>query len=108
MGPYPDQEALQRKHAELQRIGGIGFEEVRSPVSLRMGFSLGRFNSQTAADSALIAMQTKGVRTARVVSVRPPMDVAVIRVPQADARMQQLLQALPLPSERGFVGCLAP
>jgi hypothetical protein len=108
MGPYPDTDSMQRKQSELQRILGASFEEVRSPIELRMGFSLGRFNSQVAADAALNALQTKGVRTARVISVRPPMEVSVIRVPSADARTQQLLLALPLPAERGFVGCLAP
>lgn len=108
MGPYPDDATLKGKQGELQRIGGISFEEVRSPANLRMGLSLGRFNSQTAADAALNAMQTKGVRTARVVSVRAPMDVSVIRVQQADARMQQQLKSLPLPPDRGFVGCLVP
>lgn len=108
MGPYPDVASMDRKHSELQRIIGGGYEEVRSPIELRMGFSLGRFNSQSAAEAALANLQTKGVRTARVISVRPPMDVSVIRVPLADARTLQLLQALPLPAERGFVGCLAP
>ncbi len=108
MGPYPDAASMERKHSELQRILGGSFEEVRSPMELRMGFSLGRFNSQAGAEAALNALQTKGVRTARVISVRPSMDVSVIRVPLADARTQQLLQALPLPAERGFVGCLAP
>jgi hypothetical protein len=108
MGPYPDDASLKVKQGELQRIGGVSFEEVRSPANLRMGFSLGRFNSQQAADIALNAMQTKGVRTARVVSVRPPMDVSVIRVQQADAKMQQQLKGLPLPPDREFVGCLVP
>ena len=108
MGPYPDDATLKGKQGELQRIGGISSEEVRSPVNLRMGLSLGRYNSQSAADTALAAMQTKGVRTARVVSVRPPMDVSVIRVQQADARMQQQLKGLSLPPDRGFVGCLVP
>jgi hypothetical protein len=108
MGPYPDDASLKVKQGELQRIGGVSFEEVRSPANLRMGLSLGRFNSQQAADAALNALQTKGVRTARVVSVRPPMDVSVIRVQQADAKMQQQLKGLPLPPDRGFVGCLVP
>ncbi len=108
MGPYPDAASMDRKHSELQRILGGGFEEVRSPMELRMGFSLGRYNSPSGAEAALNALQTKGVRTARVISVRPPMDVSVIRVPLADARTQQLLRALPLPAERGFVGCIAP
>jgi len=108
MGPYPDDASLKVKQGELQRIGGVSFEEVRSPANLRMGLSLGRFNSQQAADAALNALQTKGVRTARVVSVRPPMDVSVIRVQQADAKMQQQLKGLPLPPDRGFVACLVP
>lgn len=108
MGPYPDQQSLDLKRGELQRMGGISHEEVRSPVNLRMGLSLGRYNSEAAANAALSQFQTKGVRTARVVSIRPPMDVSVIRVQQADTKVQQQVKGLPLPPERGFVACLVP
>jgi len=108
MGPYADAAALQSKQSELNRIGGVNFEEVRSPESLRMGFSLGRYNSEAAANAALQALLPKGVRTARVENVRQPTDVSVVRVQQADVAMQQKLKAMPLPPERGFVACLAP
>lgn len=108
MGPYADAAALQSKQIELNRIGGVNFEEVRSPETLRMGFSLGRYNSEAAANAALQALLPKGVRTARVENVRQPTDVSVVRVQQADVAVQQKLKAMPLPPERGFVACLAP
>lgn len=108
MGPYADATALQTKQSELNRIAGVSFEEVRSPESLRMGLSLGRYNSEAAANAALQALLPKGVRTARVENVRQPTDVSVVRVQQADQPMQQQLKAMPLPPERGFVACLAP
>lgn len=109
MGPYPEPGALQAKQDELSRMAaGVSYEEVRSPESLRMGLSLGRYNSEAAANTALQALLPKGVRTARVENVRQPTDVSVVRVQQADQRIQQQLKALPLPPERGFVACLAP
>lgn len=108
MGPYPDAAALQSKQKELDRIAGVNYEEVRSPDSLRMGLSLGRYNSESAANAALQALLPKGVRTAKVENVRQPTDVSVVRVQQADMAMQQQLKAMPLPPERGFVACLAP
>lgn len=109
MGPYPEAGALQAKQDELNRVAaGVSYEEVRSPESLRMGLSLGRYNSEAAANAALQALLPKGVRTARVENVRQPTDVSVVRVQQADQAMQQQLKALSLPPERGFVACLAP
>lgn len=107
MGPYPDPETLARKQTELRRIRNLNFEEVRSPPSLAMGLSLGRFNQQSQADATLETLRQRGVRTARIVTIRPAADLMVIRIPQATADVQRLLPALPLPSGKGFVTCSA-
>lgn len=105
MGPYPDAETVQRKQLELRRIRNLSFEEVRSPASLRMGLSLGRFNVEAQALASLESMKLRGVRTARVVNLRAPSDQIVVRVPQTQAGDPQRLAGLPLPTGKGFVAC---
>jgi hypothetical protein len=105
MGPYPDAETLERKQAELRRIKPLSFEEVRSPSSLAMGFSLGRYGNENLANAALESMRLRGVRTARVVNARPPMSLTVLKVAQADSANQARLSSLPLPAGKGFIAC---
>lgn len=105
MGPYPDAGLFERKQTELRRIKGLAFEEVTSPANLANGLSLGKFNQLTKAEAALNAVKTRGIRTARVVNVRPSMDVQVVRVAQATERMQVNLAGLKLPHGKGFTAC---
>jgi hypothetical protein len=105
MGPYPDEDTYLRKQAELRRIKGMNFEEVRSPAKLAMGLALGRYQSEAQATAAIEAMKLKGVRTAYVVNIRPTMDFTVVRVMQASAAVQKLLPGLSLPPGKGFVPC---
>lgn len=105
MGPYPDAETLERKQAELRRIKPLNFEEVRSPSSLAMGFSLGRYGNENLANAALESMRLRGVRTARVVNARPPMSLTVLKVAQADSATQARLSTMPLPAGKGFIAC---
>ena len=44
-------------------------------------------------------------RTARVVTVRPAMDLTVVRVAQAGPAVQRVLGGLTLPAGKGFAGC---
>lgn len=105
MGPYPDAETLERKQAELRRIKPLNFEEVRSPSSLAMGFSLGRYGSEDQADAALESLRLRGVRTARVVNARPPMSLTVLKVAQATGAAQARLSELSLPAGKAFKAC---
>ncbi len=105
MGPYPDPDQLERKQAELRRIKGLLFEEINSPGNLAHGLSLGRFNQLTKAEAALNVVKTRGVRSARIVMLRPAMDVQVLRVPQASERMQVDLASMKLPQGKGFTAC---
>lgn len=105
MGPYGDAEALGRKQDELRRIRGLNFEEVRSPANLAMGLSLGRYNQEAQAHNALETLRQRGIRTARVVTIRPALDVAVVRVPQASLAIQRVLAGMTLPAGKGFGAC---
>lgn len=105
MGPFGDQDSYERKQVELRRIRGLNFEEVRSPANLAMGLSLGRYNQENQAQAALETLRQRGIRTARVVTVRAAQDLTVVRVPQAGLAVQRVLAGLSLPTGKGFGAC---
>lgn len=105
MGPYADADTLARKLTELRRIRGLSFEEIHSPASLSPGLSLGRYGSLDEANAALNSLKLRGIRTARVVTVRQAMEVQVVRVAQADVNTQVALSAVKLPQGKGFAAC---
>lgn len=105
MGPYPDGDMLERKQAELRRIKGLNFEEVRTPANLAQGISLGRYNRQEDAEAGLNVLRSRGIRTAHIVNIRPNMDVQVVRVAHATVRMQVGLASVKMPQGKGFTAC---
>lgn len=105
MGPYADTDAMARKLIELKRLKGLHFDEVKTPASLAPGLSLGRYTSQADADAALATFRLRGIRTARIVNLRQPMDLQLVRVPQASETMQVALAGVKLPQGKGFVAC---
>lgn len=105
MGPYADDDLYARKLNELRRIRGLNFEEVKTPAAFAQGLSLGRYGSQADADHALAAARLRGIRTARVVTVRPKTDVHMVRVPQASVTMQVTLSGMKLPQGKSFSAC---
>lgn len=106
MGRYPDRELLLRKQEQLKRLK-LPTEELRDNAALQPGLSLGRFDSQPAADAALARMVQRGLRTARVVTVRPAQSQTLLRVPAADATLRARLAGLKMPSGPGFGDCAA-
>lgn len=104
MGPYPDEALYDRKVIELKRIKGLNFDEVRSGPYAK-GMSLGRFTSEAEADARLNSLKLRGVRTARVVTIRPAGQVHYLRVAQANESMQVTLSGLKLPQGKSFTAC---
>lgn len=105
MGPYPDRELFNRKQAELKALGGISFREVRTPTSLANGFVLGRYEQAQEAQTALNKLKERGVRSARVVIIRPRMQAQNVIVPQATASVQSSLNGVRLPQGKRFAAC---
>ena len=105
MGPYTDADMLARKLTELRRIRGLNFEEIKTPPNLAPGLSLGRYGRLEDANAALNTLKLRGIRTARVVTLRPAMEVQVVRVAQADINTQVALSALRLPQGKSFAAC---
>jgi hypothetical protein len=104
MGPYNDEELYDRKVTELKRIKGLNFDEVRSGTYAR-GLSLGRFGSEADAETRLGGLKQRGIRTARVVTIRPAGQVHYLRVAQANESMQVTLSGLKLPQGKSFTAC---
>jgi hypothetical protein len=105
MGPYADADTLTRKLTELRRIRGLNFEEINTPASLAPGLSLGRYNRLEDANAALTTLKLRGIRTARVVTLRPATQMQVVRVAQADIGTQVALSSLKLPQGKSFAAC---
>lgn len=105
MGPYADADMLERKQIELRRIKGLNFEEVRTPANLALGLSLGRYTRIEDAEAGLNVLRNRGIRTARIVNIRPKMDVQIVKVTQATVRMQVTLAGVKLPQGKGFTAC---
>lgn len=106
MGRYPDREALQRKLEQIKRLR-LPAEDLRDHPELQHGLSLGRFDSRPEADATLARMAQSGLRTARVITLRPAQSKTVLRVPVADVDLRARLAGLQMPGGPGFVDCAA-
>lgn len=106
MGRYTDREMLLRKQEQLKRLK-LQADEMRDNAALQPGLSLGRFDSKPAADAALARMVQRGLRTARVVTLRAAQSQTLLRLPAADATLRARLAGLKMPSGPGFVDCAA-
>ena len=104
MGRYADRETLQRKLDELKRMK-LDAEELRGKPELQPGLNLGRFDQRAAADAALANMAHRGVRSARVLTLRQAQSQTVLRLAAIDAATQARLAGLVMPSGPGFVAC---
>lgn len=92
MGRFPDDEQMERKREELQRIN-VPFEAytASAPAGLAPGFTLGRYPSNEQAQARLKELQAKGVRTARVVLLAPASTEHTLRVDRASPAQQAAL-----------------
>ena len=104
MGPYTDEDLYDRKVTELKRIKGLNFDEVRGGQYAK-GLSLGRFTSEADAETRLGSLKQRGIRTARVVTIRQAGQVHYLRVAQANESMQVTLSGLKLPQGKSFTAC---
>lgn len=93
MGKYPNQETLKRKLAQLAPLRSLKPETPRDP-GLQPGISLGRFDSEAAAQAELLRMNGLGVRTAKVVLENEPPATSRLVVPAATSAIRSALLEL--------------
>lgn len=105
MGPYADDDLYAKKLSELRRIKGLNFEELSTPAALAHGLSLGRYTSLAEAQSGLATVKLRGIRTARIVVLRPEGEMQLVRVAQASQQAQVALSATKLPQGKTFSAC---
>lgn len=82
MGKYPSAEALVKKRQELASLN-LKFEPLNI-ASLEFGLSLGGYDSQAAATTALANLSRRGVRTAQVVRERSELRGSLLRLSAVD------------------------
>lgn len=88
MGRYTSKVTMERRADELRKHE-VAFEEVRNLPELEPGFSFGRYSSEADAQEAVRRLQGQKVRFARVVRLEPPSSSHTLRIPKADAELQQ-------------------
>jgi hypothetical protein len=93
MGPYPNREAIDKKIEELKRTR-ITFEELTAPANFKLALSLGQYGSESAADTALTELSTRGVKTARVTQLVPAASQIYLRTETNDASALVNLRSL--------------
>ena len=86
MGKYPNAEAVVKKRQELAALN-LKLEPLNS-ASLEPGLSLGGYDTQAAANTALANLTKRGVRTAQVVRERPELRGSVLRLAAVDETMK--------------------
>jgi hypothetical protein len=91
VGKLADAEAVRAKRNELRELG---VDTDRPGAALEPGLSLGRFASEESANRALAELGRKGVRSARVVQERRDTPAYLLRLPNADAALQQRVRGL--------------
>jgi hypothetical protein len=92
IGKFANVQALAKKSAELAALK-LKFQPLNDPA-LRPGLSLGAYETQAAANAALLALVQRGVRTARVLPERSEVRGVMLRVPAADEALRVKLDAL--------------
>ena len=92
MGKFTSPADVAKKRAQLAAMG-LKFEPLQNP-SLNPGLSLGGFETQEAATTALDAFSQRGVRTARVLQERAELRGFILVLPVVDEALKARLEAL--------------
>ncbi len=92
MGKYTNPGDLEKKRAQLTDMK-VAFEPL-SNTALAPGLSLGVFDTQAKASTALAALVQRGVRSARVLQQNPTLQGLRLRLPAVDDALLVQLPAV--------------
>ncbi len=92
MGKYPNTDALLKKRKELLALK-LTVEPLRNP-NLEPGISLGGFETQAAANAALVSFNQRGVKTANVVLEQGLVTGSRLKLPAVDDALRARLSTL--------------
>ena len=105
MGKFKDRDEQLKKQEELRTMR-VEYDDLRSPPELLPGLSLGRFEERANAVNALEKFSLRGIRTAKVIEVRPPASTVLLRVDKAGPVLAAQATGLNSPAlGKGFVPC---
>jgi hypothetical protein len=96
VGPFATREAMMRKLEELKPLNLPSADTVRLPSDHDSGLALGRYDSQAAAEAALVSYTQRGVRGARVALLREATRELRLRVDNVAPSVGDKLKALNL------------
>lgn len=98
LGPFNSNEALRNKREEIARLRlpleVLSLPAVGAGSGPQAGLALGRYDNRATADSALAGYAQRGVRTARVLQLRPAGSEVHLRFDSATAAQAQQLRSL--------------
>ena len=104
MGRYPNEAVLVKKRQELERLR-IGNIEA-APPDYQPGLSLGYFDNPALAQTTLAQLQTRGARSAQIITLKPAVEGVYIRIDQATEAMRvQLAKMRPALQGQEFIPC---
>ncbi|MGA8514424.1 MAG: SPOR domain-containing protein [Burkholderiaceae bacterium] len=89
MGKYPNADALTKKKTELRELD-VRYEVLQN-TSLEPGISLGGHETQALANQALVSLNKRGVRTAKVVQEKAASQKQLLRLPAVDDALRARL-----------------
>lgn len=91
MGKYTA-DVMAKKRAELRQLD-VSVEPLQNPT-LEPGISLGGYPTQAEATKELADLNKRGVRTAKVVQEKPPVQGQVLRLPAVDEALRGQLDGV--------------
>jgi hypothetical protein len=92
MGKYTAADVMAKKRAELRQLG-VSIEPLQNPT-LEPGISLGGFPTRVEATKELADLNKRGVRTAKVVQEKTPVQGQVLRLPAVDEALRGQLDGV--------------
>ncbi len=105
-GRVADEASRRRRETELQRLG-LAFETLDAPAEMAPGLVLSRHADRAAAEAALAAAASAGLRGAVVTELPASAPQLWLRAPRADTSAQVALLAAQSPAlAGGFRACL--
>lgn len=92
MGRYANSDVLVKKRSELRQLN-VSFEPLNN-LALEPGLSLGNFNSQLDADTELVRIAKRGVKTAKVIQAQPELRGQMLKLAAVTPALRTQLETI--------------
>ncbi len=92
--PQEGKEGADKKAGELRRLGVTDFYIIQDNTDQRWGISLGVFRAEEAARVRLLTLNQQGVRSARLIEYKIPLNRVAFQLRDLDDEAQGLLDKI--------------